>query len=95
MENIIMCLISFAIGVAFALVVLRREIFQIYQLNKIEVEMVRSLLKSESEEERVDGINPELMDAYLIHSGTLGGVGSGVAWPKVGCECSGEHKASK
>ncbi len=95
MENIIMCLISFAIGVAFALVVLRREIFQIFQLNKIEADMVRSLLKSEAEEERVDGINPELMDIYSVWIGTMESVESNMVADEVGGQSSGGYKASK
>jgi hypothetical protein len=88
-----MCLISFAIGVAFTLLILRKDIFKYYRLNSIEAEMVNSLLKDEGGEGRIDGINHDLVDVYSARFSTLGGAGSGVAWPKASCECPGKHKA--
>jgi hypothetical protein len=95
MEKIIICLISFAMGMALTILVLRKDIFKYYRLNRIEAEMVNSLLKDEGEEGRVNGVNKDLVGIYSARFGTLGGAGSGAAWPKVDCECSGEDKAEE
>lgn len=95
MEKIIMCLVSFAMGMAFTILVLHKDIFKYYRLNRIEAEMVSSLLNDPGEEGRIDGINRDLLDVYSARFSTLGSVGSGPAWPEVDCECPGEHKTKE